>query len=69
VVRSQPGKIVQETPISKTTREKWTGGASQDVEYLLCKYEALSSNSSPTRKKKKKKRGSYELIWSDCQDT
>jgi hypothetical protein len=34
-------------PISKITRAKWTGGVAQLVEYLLCKCEALSSNSSP----------------------
>jgi hypothetical protein len=33
---------------------KWTGGATQVVEHLLCKGEALSSNPRPTIKKKKK---------------
>jgi hypothetical protein len=39
--------------ISKMTRAEWTGGVAQVVEYLLCTYKALSSNSSPTKKKKK----------------
>jgi hypothetical protein len=38
-------------PISKITRPKWT----QDVEHLLYKCEALSSNSTPTKKKKKER--------------
>jgi hypothetical protein len=33
-------------PISKITREKWTGGVAQAVEYLYCKHKALSSNPS-----------------------
>jgi hypothetical protein len=40
------------------TRAKWTGGMAQAVEHLLCesllcKHEALSLNSRPTKKKKK----------------
>jgi hypothetical protein len=34
--------------IFKITRAKWTGGVAQAVELLLCKSEALSSNSSLT---------------------
>jgi hypothetical protein len=34
--------------ISKITRAKWTGGLAQVVEWLLCKYEAPSSNPSYT---------------------
>jgi hypothetical protein len=34
-------------PNSKITRAKWTGGMPQAVECLLCKCEALSSNSIP----------------------
>jgi hypothetical protein len=34
-VLSQPRQIVHETSILKTTREKWTGGVAQAVEYLL----------------------------------
>jgi hypothetical protein len=30
----------------------------QEVEYLLCKYEALSSNSSATKKRKKETKSS-----------
>jgi hypothetical protein len=47
--QGQPRQIVQETPSAK-----WTGGVAQAVHCLLCKGEALSSNSSPTKKKKKK---------------
>jgi hypothetical protein len=43
-------------PISKITREKWTGGVTQAVQCLLCKCEALSINPSPTKKKRKKKK-------------
>jgi hypothetical protein len=35
----------------------WTGGVAHVAEYLLCKYEALSSDSSPTKKKGRKKEG------------
>jgi hypothetical protein len=41
-------------PISNITRAKWTGGVAQAAEYLLCKCEALSSNSSPNKTKQKK---------------
>jgi hypothetical protein len=40
--------------ISKIPRAKWTGGVVQVLEHLLCKGEALSSNSSIAKKKKKK---------------
>jgi hypothetical protein len=42
-------EIVPETPISRITRAKWTGGVAQVTEHLLCKYEALSSNSILTK--------------------
>jgi hypothetical protein len=58
-VQGQTRQIVQETPISKITREKWTGGVVKVVECLLCKHEALSSNPSSTKKKKVK------LNWSN----
>jgi hypothetical protein len=52
VVQGQPGQIVHKTPsISKIPRAKWTGSMAQVVECLLCKHEALSSNSSPTETK------------------
>jgi hypothetical protein len=38
-------------PISKITRAKWTGGAAQVVEHLLCKLEDLSSNPITPKKK------------------
>jgi hypothetical protein len=52
-VGGHPRHIVQETPIPKITRAKWTEGMAQVVEHLLCKCKALSSNSSHTKKKKK----------------
>jgi hypothetical protein len=51
-VPGRPRQIVPETPISKTTKAKWTGVVAQAVEHLLCKCEALSSNPSPIKKKK-----------------
>jgi hypothetical protein len=42
--------------ISKITIEKWAGGVTQVIENLLCKNEALSPNSSPTKKKKERKK-------------
>jgi hypothetical protein len=45
-------------PISKIIRAKWT----EAVEYLLCKHEALSSKSSPTKKKKKEAGEKYLKI-------
>jgi hypothetical protein len=38
-------------PILKITRVKCTGGIDQAVEHLLCKHEALSSNSSFNKEK------------------
>jgi hypothetical protein len=54
VDRGNPRQIVLKTPVSETTRVKWTGGAAQAVECLLCNCEALNSNPSSTEKKKKK---------------
>jgi hypothetical protein len=48
--QGQPEQIVCETPISKVTRAKWTGGVVQVVEHLLCKCEALSSKPSPMKR-------------------
>jgi hypothetical protein len=53
-VQGHPGKQFVR-PISKITREKWTGGVIQVVKCLLCKCEVLSSNPSPTKMKKKRK--------------
>jgi hypothetical protein len=44
-VQGQPRQMVQEIPIFKITRAKWTGGMAKAVECLLCKSEALSSDS------------------------
>jgi hypothetical protein len=52
----QPRQMVHETPISKITSTKWTGGMAKGIECLLCKHEVLSSNSRATKKKKKKKK-------------
>jgi hypothetical protein len=49
---AQANSLGDETPISKITRAKWTGSVAQVVEKLLCKHEALSSNSSLTKKLK-----------------
>jgi hypothetical protein len=49
--RGHSRQIVYETPISKITKAKWTGDMANAVELLLYKFEALSSNSSPTNKK------------------
>jgi hypothetical protein len=38
--------------ISKITTAKRIGGVAQAVQHLLCKWEALSSNPSPTPPKK-----------------
>jgi hypothetical protein len=46
MVQDQPGQIVHNTPSLK-----WTRSVAQIVECLLCKCEALSSNSSTTKKK------------------
>jgi hypothetical protein len=48
-VQSQPSQV-RETPISKITRAKWTGGVAQVVEYLPCKSKALSSKPRPRGK-------------------
>jgi hypothetical protein len=40
-------------PHLQNNQAKWTGGVVQEVEHLLCKHEALSSNSRVTKKKKK----------------
>jgi hypothetical protein len=41
--------------LQKITRAKWTGDVAQAIKHLLCKCEALSSNTSPIKKKKRKK--------------
>jgi hypothetical protein len=46
-VWGQPGQTVLETPISKVTRAKWTGGVVQAVEHLLCTCKTLNSNPVP----------------------
>jgi hypothetical protein len=33
-----------------------TGGVAQVMEHLLCKWEALNSNSGPTKQKEKEKK-------------
>jgi hypothetical protein len=38
MVQGQPRQIIQETPISKITRAKWTGDMAQVVECLLCNH-------------------------------
>jgi hypothetical protein len=50
----EPRQIVHETPFSKITTAKWTGGVAQVLEHVLCKSKALSLNPNPTKKKKKK---------------
>jgi hypothetical protein len=62
VVQGQPRQIVCEDPISKILRT----GVAQEVEYLLCKGKALSSNPSsphhtPTRKEQERKKKRDEL--------
>jgi hypothetical protein len=44
-----------DSPISKITRTKWTGGVTQVVELLLCKGKALGSNSGFFKRKKERK--------------
>jgi hypothetical protein len=51
---ASPGKSSRDS-ISKITRANWIGGMVQEVESLLCKYEALSSNPRPTEKQKQNK--------------
>jgi hypothetical protein len=43
-------------PISKITKDKWTGDVAQKVGCLLCKCKALNSNPSPTK-------NIYVYIW------
>jgi hypothetical protein len=51
-VQGQPGQIVHKTPSPKITRAERTGGVAHEVEHLLCKPEALSSNPRLIKKKK-----------------
>jgi primosomal protein N'' len=51
MVGDKSGQIVLQTLISKITRAKWAGGAAQAAECLLCKHEALHSNSSHQKTK------------------
>jgi hypothetical protein len=44
-------------PIFKTTRAKWTRGAGQALEFLLCKCEALSSNQKKKHQRQWEVRG------------
>jgi hypothetical protein len=52
-LRSAWKKKSSRDPISKITREKWTGGVAQAVQHLLCKHKALSSNASPARERER----------------
>jgi hypothetical protein len=54
-VGGQPRQEVLKTPISNTTRAKWTEGMVQVTQCMLCKHEALSSNPRPIKGRKKKK--------------
>jgi hypothetical protein len=53
-VQGQHRQTVHKTTLSKIITPKQTGGVAQVVECLLCKFEALSSNSNPTEKEKRK---------------
>jgi hypothetical protein len=50
-IRGQLGQTVHKIPSPEIIRAKWTGGAAQVVDCLLCKSQVLSSNFSPTEKK------------------
>jgi tRNA G10 N-methylase Trm11 len=52
-------------PISKITRAKLTRGVAQ----VICQWEALSSNHSPTKKKKKKKRKKINPFFRNEEET
>jgi hypothetical protein len=41
--QDQPRQIISETPISKITTAKWTGGVVQMVEQLLLKLKAQTT--------------------------
>jgi hypothetical protein len=56
MVLRQPGHIVHETLSPKVTSSKWTGGMAQEVESLLGKSKAMSSNPSYNKCKKKKEK-------------
>jgi hypothetical protein len=69
VVRGQPRQRVWETPISKVTRTKWTGGMAQVVKCLLCKCETrmkpwVETPVTPKKKKKKQFPGLRPLLLS-----
>jgi hypothetical protein len=67
-VQGQPREIVPETPISKITRTKWTGGVAKVVEHLLCKLEALSSKSQFYHPQKNRIRGVSGTAWSEVEE-
>jgi hypothetical protein len=62
LVGGQPGQIVHETPISKISRAKWTGGVTQAVEHLLCKHEAQSLNPNPPKPPKQTNKKAYNFL-------
>jgi hypothetical protein len=71
--RPAQAKSSQE-PISKLSKEKWTGGVAEVIKCLLWKYKTLSLNHSPTKKKKKKKLYDYvnrcwKSIWQNLTPT
>jgi hypothetical protein len=47
--------MLNETPISKISREKWTRGVALAIRHQLWKCEAQDSNPSPPKKKERKK--------------
>jgi hypothetical protein len=62
MVQGQTRQIVHKDPISKITELE----VAQVVECLLCKDEALSSNSSPTENKQKQVRIFFYFLSPTC---
>jgi hypothetical protein len=52
-VQSHSKQIVHKTPVSKTTRAKWTGGVTQAIEDLFCKHSPEFKSQSHQKKKEK----------------
>jgi RNA polymerase-interacting CarD/CdnL/TRCF family regulator len=62
--QGQMGQIVHETTFQKTSTRR-TGGVAQVAEGLLCKFKALSSNSSPKNNNKKSMASSIRKLYTN----
>jgi hypothetical protein len=62
IVQDQPRQIVWEIPSLEQPEQRQTGGVAQEIECLLCKHRALSSNPTLIKKKNKSFQPHYDFV-------